>query len=999
MDDTVPSSSNGKAQQPVGGQQPAINQQSDKGANFQSSSGIGGAMQKPSPSPVPPNVIIKGQRQLPIIPLIIIAVILALVVVFFLHYDGYILKSATTTTTSSIQSKIATISSCEIIPRPGYYFVDSNIKTQIQGGPCINVSVSNVNIVCDSNKIGGSGPFVIVPPFTYGIWIVNKTNITVSGCNIVNFSYGVFVQSSNNINIDNNNVSVNYVSNIYLNNTHNSTVNDNYLSRASGPDGSIFLTNRTTDTNIINNTVQYDLFFGINVNSSNNTFARNFLNDTEYSFRCSVPNGFVISSRAYSNVCYNSTGCGFIQCRGINIPTNISKLTLQNPINECGSIVQPGTYVLESNISMNQFVNISNILSLLTPCIRVASKNVVINCKGFGIYNSTTAISDRNMPNVTIENCRINNAAVGIALSNASLSHVSNISLNSETYGVELLNTSLASFSNITATGDTYGISLSSSFSNIFQQLSILRNTYGIYLSNNSFSNTFNKGRVLNSSKIDVYATSDSQGTSYDLMLSITCGYTNALWGTCEHYIPPQLPYVPITTCGAISNSGNYLLFSGIVNARGRCLQITASNVVLNCINHLIAASPSATGPGILVSNAQNVTIYSCSFANFPSAINISNSSGVTIKGTTSQDSGRGIFLDKAVNVTVYNSVLNGTVNASIELYHTSSSKIYRNLITYGQPDTGIGILLNGSQNNTIRNNSESRNNVGLELVGKSENNTIRNNTMQVNTKVDYMCMGNSALDSENGGINYGTTKLGCGWLAVITPENPVIECPVVLQPGLILITQDYEYSAGSICFTVYANSTTINCNGHTIIATNGGTFADFINTDGSYIKNCFLKGFSDSITAKNVSSFTVFNNTILENSSASTAITISNARLSATVQANNVSAAYHGISLSNMGVLLEDNYVTNAKVAYALSNVTSSYIKNNTASASTYNGIIINDSVINTFQDNNFTSAGTGMLCTSKSVGRLNNTDGGYNSCTSNVDCFWISGSSPKCQ
>ena len=122
---------------------------------------------------------------------------------------------------------------------------------------------------------------------------------------------------------------VNYISNIYLSNVHNSSLSNNYLSRSSSVQGSLYLTNGTSGLTIINNTIRYNQYYGVAVNSSNNTFRNNLVNGTQYSFSCSVPNGFVISSKAYSNLCYNNAESGFIQSRAINIPANISKVALE----------------------------------------------------------------------------------------------------------------------------------------------------------------------------------------------------------------------------------------------------------------------------------------------------------------------------------------------------------------------------------------------------------------------------------------------------------------------------------------------------------------------------------------------------------------------------------------------------------------------------------------------------------------------------------------------
>ncbi|MDE1871216.1 MAG: right-handed parallel beta-helix repeat-containing protein [Candidatus Micrarchaeota archaeon] len=977
-------------------QEPADDLVIGSGGNGKSGNDSYSGNPKQQGQPTPHQIIDEG-KPLPVIPIIAIAVILVIGGAAFLFLKGYILAAPTTTSTSTILSSVSPISGCQIIARSGKYFVPSDIKTAIQGGACINVSASNVNIACDNSRIVGSGPFLIVPPFTYGIQIMNDSNVTVTGCKILNFSYGIYSVSSNGVGLSNNNVSLNFVSNIYLNNTHNSTVRNNYMSKASSTQGSMFLTNGTSGITVLNNTIQYNNYYGININASNNTFIDNFLNGTQYSFRCSVPNSFPISSRASGNVCANSTGCGFLECRSVNIPANISKLVLSSRISSCGSVVNPGTYELASDIDMRNFINISNILSVLTPCIRVASKNVVINCNGFGIYNSTVAVSSSGIQNVTIKNCKINNADVGILLNGATSFSILNTSFKNEGYGIEMYNSSLNDLLNVTVTSDTNAVLLSSSFSNLLQDVRILNNTYGVYLQNNSYSNTFNKATILNNSKMDVFATQDSANISYNLMSSTTCGYTTAQWATCKHFIGPAMAYVPFSECGTISQPGNYILQSSIANGYGQCIHITASNVTLSCAGHVVSAGPTIQGPGMMVSDAHNVTINNCDFLAFPTSVNVTHSSLVTLEGIGSHNSNYGIVLDNVENGGIYNSSVNATNNASIMLYNTSNVRITNAIVSYGQK-RNIALLVNNSQNNTIDNSIASHNYIGMELSGKSSNNTIMNNTMQSDTKLDYMCIGNGGIDSEKGGINYGTTKSGCHWLAAITPIHPKPECIAASEPSLLYLTQDYEYTTGSTCFTLFANTSTINCNGHTIIATSGGTFAEFKNSQDSRIENCYLKDFADTITATN-STVTVFNNTVYESAPGSIAIHLNDSRLGVTVQSNNVSTSGTGIYLSNIGSgSLEDNLVSRANTAYYLHNVTAMTIKGDTAYPGAYFGLILNDSLTNILQNNNMFSSGTGISCLLRSQGRSNNTDLGNNACNSQSNCLWLQSSSQQC-
>ncbi len=944
-----------------------------------------------------------GATSLPIVPIIIVVVIVVAGAGFF-YFHSSIIKPPTTTSTSTIgQIGVSQINNCGKISSPGKYFLADNIKATLTSGACINVTASDVSVLCDNYKITGSGPFEAVPPYSYAIEIEGQNNVTVSGCSLRNFSYGIFAVSSNNLNINNNNLSINYMANIYLNNTHSSVLGNNYLSRSASKQGSLFMTNGTSSVSVLNNTIQYNQFYGINVNASDNKFINNYINGTQFSFQCSVPNGFVISSQASLNTCYNNTGCGFVVCRGTNLPANITKLNLGRTITTCGSITSPGSYSLASNLDMNQFVNISNIFSQLQPCITVTSKNVNINCRGFSINNATTAVSAKNVQNITLQNCRINNASsTGILLFNITTSHFANLSLNNDDYSIAAYNTSVSTFTNISSYKSLYGVLITGSFANVFQNLNASYDNYGVYLQDDSFSNTFNKGIMQNNSKIDVYATPDSANASINLMQSTACGSTNAVWATCKRFIATSLSYVPLNGCSVISSPGNYILTKGINNAQGNCIRVISSNVQLSCAGRIISAG-FVSGPGMSITNSNNVSVNSCTFFDFQTAVNVTNSSDINLNtvwafgNLPGNPNYYGIIFNRVNGSTIFNSVVNGTSNASILFNRVFTSSIKDSNTTYGILHN-IGILLNNSRNDLIANNIATQNYIGFELVGKSTNNTVLNNTMRSSTNIDYVCIGNSAINSEEGGINFGTTKQGCHWLAVIPPTPPTVQCGVASQPNLFLLTTDERYTFGSTCFTSFANTTTINCAGHTVIATNGGTFAYFKNSQNSNIENCYLKGFNGTLVAVN-STIKIINNTIFENTSSPAAINVSEARLGAYVQGNNVTTPNRGIVMISVGAgSLSNNLVHLAKLAYTALNVSSLTIYNNTAYSDTYNGMLLNNSISNIFQNNNFLSSNTGISCFIRSQASINNTDLGQNACKFDLNCFWIKSSAGSC-
>lgn len=931
----------------------------------------------------------------------VIVIIAVIGIVGYLFANGYIFRPSTTLTTTILSPlNVSPIDNCMVINRPGKYYLALYVKTGISGGACINVSASNVNIVCNGNRLTGSGPFDAIPPYTYAIQIIGQKNVNISGCIISNFSYGVYALNSRNINIMNSNLSINYMSDIELNNTQNATVSRTYLSRSSSTQGALYLTNGTIGSRIENNTIQYNQYYGININSTPNMFFNNHLNGTQFSFYCSPAASFVKGSAAGSNLCYNNSGCGFLQCRGINIPANISKVMLTGQVNTCGAIKVPGHYVLISNIDMNNFVNTSNPLATINPCILIQASNVQLNCNNHTITNATTAIIAQNVSNVDVRNCDINHSQIAaISLYRSSLFHFSNLKLISDNIGIGLYsNSTTNNFANITATNNYYGIYMSGAYSNSFQDVNSSKNAYGFYLENSSLSNSFNRVIAVNNTKLDVYTSPDSTNATLNLMQSTTCGTTDAVWATCAHFIAIALPYVPLNSCTSIKVPGNYLLETSIVSAQPQCMKITADNVALNCSNHFISSSYFTRGPALSIANSNNVTVNNCKFIGFTSGINVSTSYLVSFNRVSVNGSIAGITFSHVQSPVLTNSSINGTMNGSIILSYVYGGILRNNNITYGI-NKNTGILLSNSSNNQLFNNTVTRSNIAFELLGKSTNNTVTNNTAQDSESIDYLCTQgpNSGTGTENGGINYGTVKIGCHWMAAITTTNPTAPCEPSLQPKLFNLVQDAIYGVGSTCFSAY-NQTTINCNGHTILATNNGTFATFHNAQNSQLENCYLKGFAVSVIAKN-SSVTIYNNSMYDTYPGATVVNVSNSRSGVLINQNNITGSSRGIYLYNLTLAtLQNNLVSDAGTAYVLSAVNVSSVFNNTADSSDLNGMMVTNSLFDLFKNNNFQGSSTGLACYYDSQGSTNSSDYGNNRCSVNSDCFWITSSSGTC-
>ena len=149
-------------------------------------------------SPIQPSTLLKqtkglgkkkdGRKILLALPIIIVIIIAAASVML----NKPTVSSTTTVVSTTILPihNITTFSACMNVSKPGKYYLSRGIKTGIQLGGCINVYSNNVALVCNQNQITGSGPYSSAPPFTAGISINGRDNVSIEGCVISNFSYG-----------------------------------------------------------------------------------------------------------------------------------------------------------------------------------------------------------------------------------------------------------------------------------------------------------------------------------------------------------------------------------------------------------------------------------------------------------------------------------------------------------------------------------------------------------------------------------------------------------------------------------------------------------------------------------------------------------------------------------------------------------------------------------------------------------------------------------------
>ena len=937
-------------------------------------------------------------------PLIIIVILLALVYLLVISKGP---STTVSTTTTTIAARSNYLSACGTVSSPGTYRLSSGISTTNVSGACINIESSNVALLCNNQHISGSGPYTGTGPFSYGIMVSHASNVSLDNCTVSNFSYGVYSQSSPGLKMLYNNLTSNYVSDLYLANSSGGNFQHNIFSRSSSPNGAVIIGPGSLSNLFQNDSLKYNVFYGFNVSSSTNRFVDNYVVGSQFSFECRAASGFPSSNLAQQNTCFNQTGCDFITCQGVNIPVNVSQISLSTPIASCGSINTPGIYSLASNLNMQDYSGaaIATLAFYKIPCIKVNANNVFINCNGHTISNAYAGIESIGNSNVTVNGCNADGSDIGILFDRVSSGRIANSTLTRDNASIELVGSSGISMSGISASNSTYGAYLSSSFANILNNFTTNNNHFGVYVTN-SLGNIFNHGVAVNNSGFDIFAAKDSYAASDNLMGSTTCGLTDAQWAPCAQRTngTTYLSY-PISACTDIKRSGTYTLTQNIINAQQDCFRIEASDVALSCSNLEIDAQPLTLGAAIVASGEQNVSVKNCTFINYNTGIlasNLSTFNFSNIAGNTLSE--YGIFVRNSDNGVIANSVIQTPKNSSISLNNVKNTVVKQNTLdSIGNGD--VALLLNDSMQNNIYNNTGAYNNYGLYIKGQSTNNTVQNNTMTSSASADYFCAPqDSGITNESGGINTGSVKAGCQWMAMLPPASKPIFCSSFTTPQTDILTQDYVYSYGAICLKFIANDSVLNCNGHTIIATSGGTLAQFADSHGGVFENCYLKGFTAPVLVTGGSA-TVLNNTLYESKSliypSAPAINVTGSTLGGTViKLNKIVTPGEGIHLNLVdSAKVLNNNVTAGVISYAVSLTNTSQFTNDTSTRTSGEGLTLSNSSGNEFSNNNFYGITTGIICSGGSQGSTTNYDQGGNYCPINSNCGWISSSSSTCR
>jgi parallel beta-helix repeat protein len=957
--------------------------------------------QSPNPAPQPKkkNSILKNNKLLFLI--IAIAIIIIIAVVYFALIKSK--SSSTNTTITTVLSSttiprtiVMNVTHCTEISSPGVYYISQNINTDAISS-CIIINSNNVTLVGNKHVIHGEGPYIGLPPFTYGVEATNAKNVKIENLSVKNFSYGIYFANITSSSISSSNTSNNEVSGIFLLQSKNNILSKDYISAISGiTSGGLRLDNSTS--NLINNiSVRNNAKYGVVINGTGNSFTNDIFTGNPIDVYCPT-NEYSHSDNASNVKCSTNQYCSFLQCDKSNIPPNISAVILTSPISSCGTISKPGNYYIDSNINIGNFVNLSNPLSSY-PCIKIIAPNVNLNCNHHTISNARYGIELSSLYQ-NVSNCVLYNDTYGIANYGNFDAGITNVSMSRGLYGLYFSGTTSGLLTNISASGYTYGAYLLNSVGITFNRFNFNSNMYGAYIASNSSDNVFNGGSLLSNPLGDMYCTAATYNYTTNLFQNSQCGVTDCSWASsCKEITPPPINVHPIDQCSVISYPGNYSLTSNLIG-NGKCIDIKSNYVSLNCNGHYINGN---SGSGIYVNNQSNITVTGCRITGMPTGLNITDSSYVSLSNMTLSNNYNGVYAynDKFANFNMIN------ITSAKGISGFTAKKLEDSYILNSSSDGGIyntdGFYLSNFFNGTVTYDSATGNSDYGFVFTNSTRNDIYNNTALQNKQFDYYCSPDSSgLYAENGGINTGDTKGGCHWLAEQNPVVGSIGCFSIGKPSKVTLTTDMVYPYGNSCYNVFrthstsGNNTIINCQGHTVIATNGGTFTNIANASNVEITNCYLKNFTYAIKTQQQGQL-IENNTI---GGSDYAIYSNNSQFS-TISKNNILNSTYGIYALNMLYsVISNNNISNSFVGIYMNKGASDKILKNNVTYSNV-GLELQNNTQSQFQNNIFNNSNEeGIACNSVSGNTIisQSIDLGGNICNVNDGCLWMT-SSGECK
>ena len=546
------------------------------------------------------------------------------------------------------------------------------IRPSLSSNHTFHVTASNTTI--RGFNITGGGYYERA-----GIYALSVSNCTFSENQVNTNHYGIYLKSSSNNIIQNNNLSSNYYTGVYLDSSNNNVFTNNVAN--SNNYAGIFLMTSSSNNTFANNTVSFN-YIGIQIGhlSDNNLLTNNTANsNTCYGTLLAGSSNITLINNGMSSNNYN------FEVYGLDLEHFLHDIDHTN---------------LVDGKPLYYWVNRAN---------AVVPQDAGLVC----LVNST---------NITIRDIDVSAGYNGILLAYTNGSTVRNVITSGNYYGVHLISSNFNDFGNVTASNNGgAGFLLESSNNNrLNDSIASSNSDYGVYI-RYSGNNVFNKITTNNNGKDGICLESSDDNTLTHNIASNNSGcgirvsssenstldsnVANSNSGTInEWYEIPEDPYgiyIYFSGNSTLSkNVANYNTNIGIYLRNSHNIELTENTVKGNAVYDFYDYYSASTivDQLVLISDAAKI-----SFVSDGSEIGIAgnDTSPVTLSGKRNVNGYVTIDSSGGMNVTFFytDSGMSSAGESSIGLFRlngiewtevtnksldTAGNYVYANLSEFG---------------------------------------------------------------------------------------------------------------------------------------------------------------------------------------------------------------------------------------------------------------------------------------------------------------------------
>jgi len=421
--------------------------------------------------------------------------------------------------------------------------------------------------------------------------------------------------------------------------------------------------------------------------------------------------------------------------------------------------------------------------------LSIVADSITIDCNGYalvGYEGIGIGIEGVGYDGITLVNCNITNFLTGVYIEDSIGTEIydNHVHYNGmwrpDDTGIHFYNVNYSSIYNNFVYENDIGIVLEDSNENeiygneIYENLGsgiefynsihnevyeneIYFNMYGMYFENTNNTLMYDNLVCLND-LIDILFREDAEGNEGENICNVLNDIAES---NAEVSCPTGCPYYG--TCGA--EIGNSIIFGKDMENCENGLLITASDVVIDCNGYGIYGDNTSGGFGIVVDSVDNVTIHNCTIKYFGEGIALFGSNGSTITNNHLDSNGvgsigTGILMIESNYTTVQNNLIENDLGNGIYVLLGNLNTIANNELI----NNYYGMLVEGSNNNSIEDNICNENLEGIVLSDSSNYNTLLRNTVNRNELFGIYLTGPSmhnylienTVSQNYGGPSYG---------------------------------------------------------------------------------------------------------------------------------------------------------------------------------------------------------------------------------------------------